>query len=99
LGKDIVNIEDITFNTARDGPAYSRIKVLQYTTMFKMYSEIMQDYNENLLHYQDKCSSLLHQQRRLCKKAIFPIDTNYLITNINFIFNFIFIFSKETNYK
>ncbi|XP_011502893.1 PREDICTED: syntaxin-1B-like [Ceratosolen solmsi marchali] len=70
LGKDIINIEDITFNIAREGPAYSRIKVLQYTTMFKMYSETMQDYNANLLRYQDKCSLLLHQQRHLLRRQI-----------------------------
>lgn len=68
LGKD-ANIEDVTFNTAREGPAYKRIRILQYTTMFKLYSETMHDYNENLLRYHDKCSSLLHQQRRL-RKAI-----------------------------
>ncbi|XP_031779121.1 syntaxin-1A-like [Nasonia vitripennis] len=69
LGKD-ANIEDVTFNTAREGPAYKRIRVLQYTTMFKLYSETMHDYNENLLRYHDKCSSLLHQQRRLLRRQI-----------------------------
>jgi len=70
LGKDVSNVEDITFKIIRDGSAYDRIKILQYTTMFNTYSEIMQDYNDNLLKYHDKCSSLLHQQRRLLRRQI-----------------------------
>lgn len=68
LGKDVnSSTGDLTFNTAREGPTINRIKVLQYMTMFKMYTDIMQDYNQDLSRYHDKCSSLLHRQRRLCE--------------------------------
>ncbi|KAG8041147.1 hypothetical protein G9C98_002135 [Cotesia typhae] len=42
-----------------------RIKFLQYATILRMFSDIMHAYNESLLRYRDKCSSLLHQQRIL----------------------------------
>lgn len=66
LGKDITAIDDLTVASARDGPAYTRIRVLQYTTMLQLYSEIMEDYNASLLRYHDKCLLLLQQQRLLC---------------------------------
>ncbi|XP_058791466.1 syntaxin-1A-like isoform X1 [Phymastichus coffea] len=70
LGKNVNSGDDLSFNTARQGPVYNRIKALQYMTMFKMYSDIMQDYNENLFRYHNKCSSILHRQRRLLRKQI-----------------------------
>ncbi|KAK0174684.1 hypothetical protein PV327_010424 [Microctonus hyperodae] len=40
----------------------------EYTTMFQMFSNIMHEYNESLMRYHEKCSSLLHQHRILLRK-------------------------------
>ncbi|CAG5088036.1 Similar to Syx1A: Syntaxin-1A (Drosophila melanogaster) [Cotesia congregata] len=65
LGKDVSSVDELTLESARDGPVYMRIKFLQYATILRMFSDIMHAYNESLLRYHDKCSSLLHQQRIL----------------------------------
>ncbi|XP_067206592.1 syntaxin-1A-like isoform X2 [Linepithema humile] len=70
IGKDIASIEDLTVADTQDGSAYTRIKILQYTTMFQLFSEIMQDYNESLLRYHDKCLLLLQQQRSLLRREV-----------------------------
>lgn len=70
LGKDISSIEDLTVTGTQNGSVYTRIKVLQYTTMFQLFSEIMQDYNESLLKYHDKCFLLLQQQRVLLRREV-----------------------------
>lgn len=59
-----------SFNTdnIKENPAHIRIKRLQYATMLKMFSDIMEDYNASLLRYHDKCLQLLQQQRMLIKK-------------------------------
>ncbi|XP_074094291.1 syntaxin-1A [Cotesia typhae] len=68
LGKDVSSVDELTLESARDGPVYMRIKFLQYATILRMFSDIMHAYNESLLRYRDKCSSLLHQQRILLRK-------------------------------
>ncbi|KAJ8680024.1 hypothetical protein QAD02_015811 [Eretmocerus hayati] len=70
LGKGVVDVGELTLDTARDGPTYERIKILQYTTMFRMYSQTMQDYNQDLLRYYDKRSSILHRQKRILRQQI-----------------------------
>lgn len=44
---------------------HTRIRMLQYTTMLKLFSEVMEDYNASSLKYQDKCQALLRRQRSL----------------------------------
>ncbi|XP_044586234.1 uncharacterized protein LOC123266210 isoform X2 [Cotesia glomerata] len=68
LGKDVSSVDELTLESARDGPVYMRIKFLQCATILRMFSDIMHAYNESLLRYHDKCSSLLHQQRILLRK-------------------------------
>ncbi|XP_034948740.1 syntaxin-1A-like [Chelonus insularis] len=68
MGKEIPRVDEITLESARDGPAHARIKFLQYATMLKMFSDIMHEYNDSLMRYHEKCSSLLHQQRILLRK-------------------------------
>ncbi|KAL7293103.1 hypothetical protein TKK_0013259 [Trichogramma kaykai] len=91
IGKDISHEDDITFSTARDGSAYNRIRILQYVTLSKSYTETMHDYNENLLKYHDRCANLLKKQRRLVRKHVKSEeldsmldteDTNLFVDNI-----------------
>ncbi|XP_014218071.1 syntaxin [Copidosoma floridanum] len=70
LRKDATNVEDVALKLTQEGSVYHRIKNLQYATMYNMYSDAMQDYNENMLRYHEKRSSLLQQQRRLVRKQI-----------------------------
>ncbi|KAI4496112.1 hypothetical protein M0802_007979 [Mischocyttarus mexicanus] len=66
-----------SFNTdnIKENPAHIRIRRLQYATMLKMFSDIMEDYNASLLRYHDKCLQLLQQQRMLIKKhTTYEID-------------------------
>lgn len=92
MGKDITSIEDLTVASAREGPAYMRIKVLQYTTMLKMFSDIMQEYNSSMLRYHEKCLLLLQQQKALTRKHITSEELDELLnsqeTNL-FIDNFL----------
>lgn len=67
MGKQTSKMDELTVESAAEGPAHERVKILQYTTMLKLYSETIQDYNESLLRYHEKCTSLLHQQRLLSK--------------------------------
>lgn len=64
-----------SFNTdnIKEYPAHIRIKRLQYATMLKMFSDIMEDYNTSLVRYHDKCLQLLQQQRMLSKLYIIHI--------------------------
>ncbi|KAL2727294.1 syntaxin-1A-like isoform X1 [Vespula squamosa] len=59
-----------SFNTdnIKENPAHIRIRRLQYATMLKMFSDIMEEYNASLVRYHDKCLQLLQQQRMLIKK-------------------------------
>ncbi|XP_008543530.1 syntaxin isoform X2 [Microplitis demolitor] len=86
LGKDVARVDELTLESARDGPVYMRIKFLQYTTILRMFSDIMHAYNESLLRYHDKCSSLLHQQRILLRKEtasqVFDLGDNDEKTNL-----------------
>lgn len=63
MGKGITVVDDLT--VVQDEPVYTRIRILQYTTMLQLFSEIMEDYNASLLRYHDKCLLLLQQQRTL----------------------------------
>lgn len=65
LGNDIA-IDDLNTVNEGEGSVYMRIKILQYTTMLQIFSEIMKDHDESLLRYHDKCLLLLQQQRTLC---------------------------------
>lgn len=61
---------DLTLIRAREGPVHVRIKVLQYTTMMKLFSEIMEEYNVSMVRYHEKCRSLLHQQKLLSMSSM-----------------------------
>ncbi|XP_043472253.1 syntaxin-1A-like [Leptopilina heterotoma] len=70
MGKQTIKVDELTIESAADGPAHKRIKILQYTTMLKLYSDIIQDYNETLIKYHEKCTALLQQQRLLIRRQI-----------------------------
>lgn len=70
MEKDITLVEDLSMDTAKDGPIHLRIKILQYSTMSRLFSEVMADYNESFIKYQDKYTSLLYQQKLLSKFEI-----------------------------
>ncbi|XP_032689953.1 syntaxin-1A-like isoform X2 [Odontomachus brunneus] len=79
LGKDITAIDDLTVASARNGSAYTRIKVLQYTTILQLYSKIMEDYNTSLLRYHDKCLLLLQQQRLLLRRQVTSEELDHML--------------------
>ncbi|XP_033223422.1 syntaxin-1A-like isoform X2 [Belonocnema kinseyi] len=79
MGKQTTKIDDLTVESAAEGPAHERVKILQYTTMLKLYSETIQDYNESLLRYHEKCTSLLHQQRLLTRRQITSAELDEMI--------------------
>ncbi|XP_025152376.1 syntaxin-1B isoform X2 [Harpegnathos saltator] len=79
LGKDITAIDDLSVASAKDGSIYTRIKVLQYTTMLQLYSEIMEDYNTSLLRYHDKCLLLLQQQRLLLRRQVTSEELDHML--------------------
>ncbi|XP_063983691.1 syntaxin-1A-like [Diachasmimorpha longicaudata] len=68
LSRDIPNFQELSLDAAREGTAHARIRVLQYVTTFELFSEIMREYNEALIKYHAKCSSIYHQQKRLLRK-------------------------------
>ncbi|XP_043579066.1 syntaxin-like isoform X4 [Bombus pyrosoma] len=70
MGKEITRPDDLTLTSAREGPIHLRIKVIQHTTMIKLFSEIMEDYNISMIRYHEKCRLLLHQQKMLIRKHI-----------------------------
>ena len=95
MGKETTKIDDLTIESAAEGPTHERVKILQYTTMVKLYSETIQDYNESLLRYHEKCTSLLNQQRLLSKSA-----ENISKIQILLIYVFFFLFySQKANHK
>lgn len=65
MSKEVVPIDDLTITSAREGPIHIRVKVLQYTTMLKLFSQIMEEYNNSMLRYNEKCRLLLYQQKLL----------------------------------
>jgi len=77
MGKDITVVDDLT--AMQDGPAYTRIRMLQYTTMLQLFSEIMEDYNTSLLKYHDKCLLLLHQQRSLLRRQVTSVELVHML--------------------
>ncbi|XP_015111461.1 syntaxin-1A [Diachasma alloeum] len=68
LSKDIPHFEELSLDAAREGTAHARIRVLQYVTSFELFSRIMREYNDALMKYHAKCSSIYHQQKRLLRK-------------------------------
>lgn len=79
MGKDITAIDDLTIATAQNGSVYTRIKILQYTTMMQLFSEIMEDYNGSLLRYHDKCLLLLQQQRSLIRRQVTSEELDHML--------------------
>ncbi|KAH0953966.1 hypothetical protein HN011_005473 [Eciton burchellii] len=79
IGKDITTIDDLTAASVQDGSTYTRIKILQYTTMLQLFSEIMEDYNASLLRYHDKCLLLLQQQRSLLRRKVTSAELDHLL--------------------
>ncbi|XP_029174192.1 syntaxin-1B-like isoform X2 [Nylanderia fulva] len=79
LGKDITASDSLTITTAQDGSIYTRIKILQYTTMLQLFSEIMEDYNVSLLKYHDKCLLLLQQQRSLMRRQVTSEELDHML--------------------
>ncbi|XP_015515597.1 syntaxin-1A-like [Neodiprion lecontei] len=68
MEKEITLVEDLSVETAKEGPIHMRIKILQYSTMSRLFGEVMREYNESLLRYQEKYTSLLYQQKLLTQK-------------------------------
>lgn len=81
MGKEISPIDNLTLSSAREGPIYIRVKVLQYTTMLRLFSEIMEEYNISMLRYHDKCRLLLQQQKVLIRKHITSEELEKLLDN------------------
>ncbi|XP_047352152.1 syntaxin-1A-like isoform X2 [Vespa velutina] len=89
-----------SFNTdnTKETPAHIRIRRLQYATMLKMFSDIMEDYNASLLRYHDKCLQLLQQQRMLSELYIIHIYFHF--KNKIYLINYISILvKKHTTYE
>lgn len=81
MGKEISPIDDLTLSSVREGPIHIRIKALQYTTMLRLFSEIMEEYNMSMLRYHDKCRLLLQQQKVLIRKRITSEELEKLLDN------------------
>ncbi|XP_011338395.1 syntaxin-1B isoform X2 [Ooceraea biroi] len=79
IGTGITIIDDFTAASAQDGSTYTRIKILQYTTMLQLFSEVMNDYNTSLLKYHDKCLLLLQQQRSLLRRQVTSTELDHLL--------------------
>ncbi|XP_020289161.1 syntaxin-1A-like [Pseudomyrmex gracilis] len=79
MGKDITVIDDLTVASAQDGSVYFRIKILQYTTMMKLFTEIMNDYNRTVIRYHDKCRLLLQQQRLLLRRQVTSEELDHML--------------------
>lgn len=79
MAKDISSMDDL--NVATEGPIHMRIKALQYSTMIKLFSEIMEDYNLSMLRYHEKCRILLHHQKLLIRKHITSDELEKLLDN------------------
>ncbi|XP_029661294.1 syntaxin-1A-like isoform X1 [Formica exsecta] len=79
LGKDIIAIDDLSIAIAQNGSICTRIKILQYTTMMQIFSEIMEDYNSSLLKYHDKCLLLLQQQRSLIRRQVTSEELDHML--------------------
>ncbi|XP_011159282.2 syntaxin-1A [Solenopsis invicta] len=77
MGKDTIAIDDLT--AVQDEPVYTRIKMLQYTTMMQSFSEIMDEYNASLLKYHDKCLLLLQQQRSLIRRQVTSMELDHML--------------------
>lgn len=89
MSKEVVPIDDLTITSAREGPIHIRIKALQYTTMLKLFSQIMEEYNNSMLRYNEKCRLLLHQQK-LLSMFFFKIE-KYIYIFLFKYFHIIFI--------
>ncbi|CAK9812548.1 Syntaxin-1A homolog [Anthophora quadrimaculata] len=76
MGKDVPFIDDLTLAS---GPIHVRIKILQYTTMLRLFCEVMEDYDMSMLRYQEKCRLLLHQQKMLIRKHITSEELDKLL--------------------
>ncbi|XP_076289476.1 syntaxin-1A [Lasioglossum baleicum] len=79
LGKDITAHDSSNLSNVIDGPAHLRIKALQYTTMIRLFSNIMEEYNMCMLRYHAKCRSLLQQQKTLIRKQITSEELDNLL--------------------
>ena len=51
FGKEVSSLDDLTFKSAQNGPVYTRVKILQYTTMLNMYFELMEDYDDSSMKH------------------------------------------------
>ncbi|EFN68616.1 Syntaxin-1B, partial [Camponotus floridanus] len=79
LGKDVTAVDDLTVIMGQNGSIYTRIKILQYTTMMQLFTEIMEDYNVSLLRYHDKCLLLLQQQRSLIRRQVTSEELDHML--------------------
>ncbi|XP_033321765.1 syntaxin-1A [Megalopta genalis] len=79
MGKEIAPLDDLNLASIIDGPAHLRIKALQYTTMIKLFSDIMEEYNMCMLRYHEKCRLLLQQQKLLIRKQITSEELDALL--------------------
>ncbi|XP_076654499.1 syntaxin-1A [Halictus rubicundus] len=79
LGREITPLDDLNLANIIDGPAHLRIKALQYTTMIRLFSDIMEEYNMCMLRYHEKCRLLLQQQKMLIRKQITSEELDNLL--------------------
>ncbi|XP_078045827.1 syntaxin-1A [Augochlora pura] len=79
MGKEIAPLDDLNLTSIIDGPAHLRIKALQYTTMIRLFTDIMEEYNMCMLRYHEKCRLLLQQQKMLIRKQITSEELDSLL--------------------
>ncbi|XP_031844625.1 syntaxin-1A [Nomia melanderi] len=79
MGKEIAPIDDLSLSSIIEGPAHLRIKALQYTTMIRLFSDIMEEYNMSMLRYHEKCRLLLQQQKSLIRRHITSEELDNLL--------------------
>lgn len=96
MGKEITRLDDLTLTSAREGPIHLRIKIIQHTTMIKLFSEIMEDYNISMIRYHEKCRLLLHQQKMLSMFSVEIVYHFHLNTTADYSYS---SFSPKTYYE
>ncbi|XP_053988651.1 syntaxin-1A-like isoform X1 [Hylaeus volcanicus] len=65
MEKEVAIIDDSNLFNETDRPIHIRIKALQYATMLKSFSELIEDYSSSMLKYYDKCHSDLERKKKI----------------------------------
>nr|CAD7406971.1 unnamed protein product [Timema poppensis] len=57
-------------DTADDTTALTRIKIVQHSTLSKLFMEAIQEYNSTLVRHRERCANLLKQQILITDKTV-----------------------------